>query len=190
MQKALPYLHFQPEAFPAPPSLYAAPVTVVNRGGVLERDDGVCKNTYQLAFYGGEGPPRTATCKPNEVEIPDVVGKSLVEARARLAGQPLTPAIVYKPAKTGDRIGYVVGQFPRRGTASAYDKITLVSEKSLHGVVPSVLGLGLGRARAKLARLHLKVTVTGGSAGRVVAQSIPPHTAAAPGLAIRLTVKA
>ncbi len=32
--------------FAAPPSLYASPVTVVNRGGVLERDNGVCKNTY------------------------------------------------------------------------------------------------------------------------------------------------
>ena len=43
--------------------------------------------------------------------------------------------------KTGDRVGYVVGQFPRHGTASAYDKITLIAEKSLHGVVPRVIGL-------------------------------------------------
>src|SRR5581483_6498816 len=117
------------------------PVTVVNRGGYLERDDGVCKNTVQLAFYSGQPllpDGRTAPaadCKHNEVEIPDVVGDSLAAARTRLQGQPLTAVVVYKPAQPGDRTGYVVGQFPRSGTASAYDRITLVLEKSLHGVV-------------------------------------------------------
>jgi penicillin-binding protein 1A len=189
MTKALEQLHYPPESFPAPVTPYAAPVTVVNRGGVLERDDGVCKNTYQLEFYGGTGPARVATCKPNEVDIPDVVGKSLAAARTRLEGQPLTPAVVFKPAKTGDRVGYVVGQIPRRGTASAYDKITLISEKSLHGVVPRVVGLSLAKAQAKLGRLGLKVSVKGGSHGRVVAQSLPAHTASARGLPIVLTVK-
>jgi penicillin-binding protein 1A len=195
MQQATQYLKLQPESFPAAPSLYASPVTVVNRGGVLQRDDGVCKNTYQLAFYGGE-PQRTngtaapdANCKPNEVEIPDVVGRSLAYARTRLGGQPLTPAVVYKPAKTGDRVGYVVGQFPRRGTASAYDKITLISEKSLHGVVPRVVGQRVATAKARLARLHMKVSLKGGDTGRVTAQSVPTNTAAEPGLEITLTVK-
>jgi penicillin-binding protein 1A len=194
MQQAIPYLKLQPESFPSAPSLYSSAVKVVNRGGILERDDGVCKNTYQLAFYGGE-PLRTngkaapaATCKPNEVEIPDVVGRSLAYARTRLQGQPLTPTVVYKPAKTGDRVGYVVGQFPRRGTASAFDKITLISEKSLHGVVPRVIGMRVARAKAKLERLHLKVSVKGGDTGKVTAQSVPANTAAEPGLAITLTV--
>jgi penicillin-binding protein 1A len=193
MEKAIRYLKLTPESFPAPPSLYAAPVTVVNRGGVLERDDGVCKNTYQLAFYGGEpllpngSAAPAATCKANEVEVPDVVGESLAAARSRLRGQPLTPIVVYKPARTGDRIGYVVGQFPREGTASAYDRITLVSEKSLHGVVPRVVGLPVDRAQARLARLHLKVRVVG--RGKVAAQSPRPGTAAAPGLAITLTAR-
>jgi penicillin-binding protein 1A len=190
MQKAIALKQLQPESFPSPASAYAAPVSVVNRGGVLERDDGVCRNTYQLEFFGGEGPSRVATCKPNEVEIPDVVGQTVAAARSRLQGQPLTPAFVYKPAKTGDRIGYVVGQFPRRGTASAYDKITLISEKSLHGVVPRVVGLPLATARRKLAKLHLSVQLSGGDHGRVVAQSRPPGTAAAPGLRIVLGVKA
>jgi membrane peptidoglycan carboxypeptidase len=195
MQQAIPYLKLQPETFPPAPSLYASPVTVVNRGGILQRDDGVCKNTYQLAFYGGE-PMRTngkaapdATCKPNEVEIPDVVGRSLGYARTRLEGQPLTAAVVYKPAKTGDRVGYVVGQLPRHGTASAYDKITLISEKSLHGVVPRVVGLRLAKAEAKLERLHMKVKVHGGDTGKVTAQSVPASTAAEPDLEITLTVE-
>jgi penicillin-binding protein 1A len=189
MKKVIEDQKLTPEGFTPPPSQYAAPVTVVNRGGVLERDDGVCKNTLQLAFYGGEGPSRVATCKPNEVEIPDVVGQSLAAARTRLEGQPLTPDVVYKPAKTGDRVGFVVGQMPRRGTASAYDKITLVAEKSLHGVVPRVVGLELAKAKSKLLRLHMKVDVKGGSTGKVVAQSVPAQTAAAPGLQITLTLK-
>ncbi len=194
MTQALPYLKADPEDFPAPPPLYASPVTVVNRNGVLERDNGVCKNTYQLEFFGSEPlydgrPTHLADCKKNEVEIPDVVGEPLPAARARLEGQPLTASVVYKPAKPGDRIGYVVGQFPRRGTASAYDKITLVSEKSLHGVVPRVVGLTLARAEAKLHKLHLEVKVEGGRSGRVVSQSTAPRTAADPGSQIVLTVK-
>ena len=189
MTKALEHLQLPPENFPPFESQYAAPVTVVNRGGVLARDDGVCHNAYQLEFFGGVGPSRVATCKPNEVEIPDVVGMSLSRAKTRLAGQPLTAATVYKPAKPGDRVGYVVGQFPRKGTASAYDRITLVLEKSRHGVVPRVVGLSLQRAQAKLAKLGLDVKVEGGDHGKVVAQSVPPQTAAQPSGKITLTVK-
>jgi penicillin-binding protein 1A len=192
MSKALElnrYTKAAPEYFPSPQSAYAAPVTVVNRGGALERDDGVCRNTYQMEFFGGRGPSRVATCKPNEVEIPDVVGKSLAAAKTRLQGQPLSTSVVYKPARTGDRVGYVVGQFPRKGTASAYDTVTLILTKSRHGVIPRVIGLQLVRAQTRLAHLHLKVRVHGGTRGKVVAQSLPAHTAAAPGVTLTLTVK-
>ena len=192
MSKALERPKWKAEAaraFPAAPSLYAGPVTVVNRGGLLARDDGVCRNTYQMEFFGGEGPARVATCKPNEVEIPDVVGEALPAAKARLEGQPLTPSVVFKPARTGDRVGYVVGQLPRRGTASAYDKITLILTKSRHGVIPRLVGLPLARAEARVARLHLKVRVDGGTRGIVTAQSLPAETAAAPGVTLTLTVK-
>jgi membrane peptidoglycan carboxypeptidase len=194
MTKALAYLKDQPESFPAPQYGYAAPVTVVTRDGALERDDGVCHNAYQLEFFGGEPlwdgkPARAATCKPNEVEIPDVVGQSLASAKTRLEGQPLTPAVVYEPAKTGDRVGYVVGQIPRQGTASAYDKIELISKKSLHGVVPNVVGLPLAAARTRCTRVHLRVSVHGGAAGKVVSQAPAAHTAAQPGLPVVLTVK-
>jgi penicillin-binding protein 1A len=190
MEKALPYLKLTPASFPSPQTGWAAPVTVVNRGGLLERDDGVCTNTYSIEFYGGVGPKRLATCKKNEVEVPDVVGQSLAAAKTRLAGQPLEAAVVYKPAKTGDRVGYVVGQFPRGGTASAHDKITLISEKSLTGVVPLVVGLPLAEARARLARVHLKVKIVGGSHGKVVKQSLPASTATRPGGEIVVTVRA
>ena len=187
MQKALAKL--PPETFTPPDYGYAAPVSVVNRGGTLERDDGVCRNTVQLEFFGGQGPERVATCKQNEVEIPDTVGMSLADARARLQGQPLTPQVVYKPARTGQRLGIVVGQLPRRGTASAGDQITIVLRKSLHDVVPNVVGLSLQRARTKLARAKLVVSTRGAARGKVVKQSVPAHTASAPGEKIRLTVR-
>ena len=153
------------------------------------RDNGVCKNSYQLAFYGGTGPSRVATCKPNEVEIPDVVGYRLRDAKTRLEGQPLTPTLIYRPARPGERLGIVVKQFPRQGTASAYDKITLVLPKSLHGAIPKVVGLRLARARTKLARLRLDLQIDGPSAGKVVKQSLRPGTAAGPGLRLTLSVK-
>jgi penicillin-binding protein 1A len=189
MTKAIALEHLTPGTFPYPQSEYAAPVRVVNRGGLLMTDNGVCKNSYQVEFYGGTGPAHVATCKPNEVEVPDVVGYTLGNAKSRLGGQPLTPAIVYRPAKAGERLGIVVGQFPRQGTASAYDKITLILPKSLHGAIPKCVGLELARAQARLARLKLDVQVKGGQTGKVTAQSLRPGTAAAPGMTLTLTVK-
>jgi membrane peptidoglycan carboxypeptidase len=189
MTKAIAVKHLAPQTFPYPPSQYAGPVTVVNRGGLLMKDNGVCKSSYQVEFYGGTGPSRVATCKPNEVEVPDVVGYTLAHAKTRLDDQPLTPAIVYRPAKPGERLDVVVGQLPRQGTASAYDKITIVLPKSLHGTVPKVVGLQVGQAQAKLARLKLDVQVNGGSTGKVTGQSPRPGSAAAPGLKLTLTVK-
>ena len=189
MTKALDSLKLPPESFPSPSSEYAGPVNVVNRDGVLERDNGVCRNTVQLAFYGGTAPLRLANCKPNEVDIPNVVGETITAAEARLDGQPLTPAVVYRPARPGERLDIVVKQLPARGTASAHDTVTLVLPKSLHGSIPRLVGLSLTRAQAKVARLHLDVRVEGGSSGKVTRQSPRPQTAAAPGLRLTLTVK-
>jgi penicillin-binding protein 1A len=190
MTKALPYLKDEPETFPAAPSVYAGPVSVVNRDGVLERDDGLCHNTVQLAFYGGVAQLPTADCKVNEVEIPNVVGDTLTAARSRLEGQPLTPAIIYRPARPGERLDVVVKQLPARGTASAHDTVTLVLPRSLHGAIPQLVGLSLPRAQAKVAKLHLDVHVHGGSGGKVTHQSPGARTAAAPGLRLTLTVGA
>jgi beta-lactam-binding protein with PASTA domain len=156
---------------------------------VLERDDGVCHNTVQLEFFGGEGPAKVATCKPNEVEIPEVIGQSLASAKSRLQAQPLTPVVVYKPAKRAERLGVVVAQFPSKGTASAGDRVTIVLAKSTHGLVPNVVGLTLDQARTKLERMKIEVQTTGDSDGKVTAQSVAPRRAAAPGLEITLTVK-
>src|SRR5436190_16260592 len=88
---------------------------VVWRDGRLQPDNGLCRETALVSYFAGRGPAHTANCKKNEVEIPRVVGMSLARARLRLAGQPLTPNIVYKPAQPKQRVDLVLDQFPRRG---------------------------------------------------------------------------
>jgi beta-lactam-binding protein with PASTA domain len=99
---------------------------------------------------------------------------------------PLTPLIVYKPARAGQRTGIVVEQSPSEGTLSAHDRLTLVVTRSLHGVVPRVIGLPVARAKARLAHLHVDVHVAGGGP-KVGAQSPAPGSAAAPGLRVTLS---
>jgi penicillin-binding protein 1A len=187
MQKALPYLKVQPEPFPATQSQYVGTQSVVQRDGKLQRDNGHCHGARTVAFYGGTALP-TADCKPNEVAVPSVVGQSIAEARARLAAQPLTPTVVYKPAAPRQKLGVVLGQFPKDGTLSSYDKVTLVLAKPLHGVVPKVVGLPLAKAEQRLERRHLETVVTGGDAGRIVSQKPAAGVAAAPGMTVTLSV--
>jgi penicillin-binding protein 1A len=188
--KWLAYKKEQPEAFPAPPSLYAAPVTVTFRHGRIERDNGVCTNTFQLAFFSGEEPQRVADCRPNEVEVPNVRGNTLADAKARLAAQPLSETVVYRPAKAGERPGVVVGQDPvGGGRLSAWDKVTLVLVKPQHGVVPRLIGLPVDKAKDKLDRLKVDIEVEGGDSGKVVAQRPKAGVAAAPGMRVVLSVK-
>jgi beta-lactam-binding protein with PASTA domain len=153
----------------------------------LQKDDGLCKNVVDLAFYTS-GPARVAGCKKNEVDVPSVVGQTLTAAKKRLAGQPLRAAIIYRPARAGERVDVVVGQFPKRGTLSAFDKVTLVLPKSLHGTIPRLVGLPLVKAQTKLERLHVRVEVSGDSAGVVVAQRPRAGTAVGPGLRVHLMV--
>ncbi len=62
---------------------------VVRRDGRLLLDNGLCNGAQSLVYFSGRGPTRTANCKPNEVEVPSVVGRRLDVAQARLAAQPL-----------------------------------------------------------------------------------------------------
>ena len=63
--------------------------------------------------------------------------------------------------------------------------------KPVHGVVPSVVGLDLRAARARLRKAKLGVRVGGlvdGKQGRVLAQAPLPGVAAAPGMAVVLEI--
>ncbi|MDX6507532.1 MAG: penicillin-binding protein, partial [Gaiellaceae bacterium] len=191
MERALAYLHDPPQDFPGVSMPYSVSRNVVYRNGQLELDNGNCHNTKQLLYFSGEGPARTANCKVNEVEVPKVVGQTLVQARAHLAQQPLTPAYVYEPARPLQKLGVVLRQIPAKGTLSSYDKVTLVLPKALHGVVPKLVGLRLGRAEARLERFHFKWKVGGSpsAAAKVIAQSPRWGLAADRKLVVTLVVK-
>jgi penicillin-binding protein 1A len=192
MEKALPYLHDQPESFPLASLPYAAPRNVTYRDGRLQLDNGYCHDTETIEYFGGSGPTNTAHCLPNEVEVPNVVGDPVHQAKTILAAQPLSTTLVYKLAEPRQRVGVVVKQFPASGHLSSGGRVTLVLLKALHGVIPNVVGLTIDRARAKLERLKLEVTISPDNApgsARIVAQSPRAGRAAAPGLGITLAVK-
>ena len=191
MERTLSYLHDPPTDFPGVSLPYSVPKTVVYRHGQLQLDNGNCNSTKQLLYFAGEGPPRTANCKVNEVEVPKVVGNTISEANARLAAQPLTPQYVYEPAKPLQKLGVVVRQFPAKGTLSSYGKVTLVVPKALQGRVPKLVGLRLGRAKARLERLHLKWKVEGEppADAKVIAQTPRWGVAGKRGLVVTLVVK-
>ena len=191
MERTLAYLHAPPTDFPNVSLPYSVARTVTYRNGQLELDNGNCNSTKQLLYFAGEGPARTANCKVNEVAVPSVVGSTISQANARLIAQPLTPRYVYEPAKPLQKLGVVVHQFPAKGTLSSYAKVTLVVPKALHGTVPKLVGLRLGRAKARLERLHLKWKVDGDAppAAKVIAQTPRWGVAARRGLVVTLVVK-
>ena len=190
MERALKYLRAEPESFDSPTYPYTGPRSVVYRDGKLELDNGYCRNAREVLLFAGEGPDKEANCKPNEVDVPSVVGQTLAAARARLAAQPLTAAYVYRPAAPRQRLGVVLSQFPARGTLSSYDKVTLVLAKPLHGVVPRLVGLTVGRAERQLSRLHLVWRISGSAeaGAKIVRQSPRAGVAAAPRMFVRLVV--
>ena len=125
MQKALPYRHLTPTAFPAAAIPYSTPANVIFRSDRLERDNGNCRGANTVQLFSGVS-LKMANCKPNEVQVPDVRGTLLVKAKARLLLQPLLTRVVWRPALPGERPGLVVGQKPLKGTLSAYDRVRLV----------------------------------------------------------------
>jgi membrane peptidoglycan carboxypeptidase len=181
----------EPQTFPGAPLLYTVARRVAWRDGSVQLDNGYCRDTQEIVYFSGKGPGRTANCRPNEVDVPRVVGQKLADAEARLHAQPLTPQLVYKPAEPKQRVDIVLQQYPAKGRLSSFDKVTLVLAKPVHGVVPKVVGLSMRDARAKLQRVKLSARVgaqTNGMPGRVTAQAPPPGVAAAPGMVVRLAI--
>jgi penicillin-binding protein 1A len=192
MERALPYLQDPPDSFPSPSIPYASPKNVTDRDGRLQLDNGYCRDTQLIEYFGDSGPKHVANCLPNEVDVPNVIGEPLRRATETLAGQPLEASVLYRPAAPRQRIGIVVRQFPARGHLSSHDRVTLVLSKALHGVVPKLVGLSLERAKKRLHRLDVDVHVSPDGAAdsaRVVAQSPRAGRAAAPGMKVTLAVK-
>ena len=193
MEKALPQMGAQPESFTPPSYPYASPRRIVFRDGRWRLDNGYCKSTRVILYFSGEGPDTTANCKPNEVEVPDVIGMTYDEAKARLALQPLDAAPIYKPARPGQRVGLVVGELPGiRARLSSYDTVRLVVTKATHGVVPNVVGKPVARARDRLVKRGLEPVVreraAKGKPGRVLVQQPVAGVAAERRMRVRLVV--
>jgi penicillin-binding protein 1A len=191
MRRALPALGAEPEFFSPPPPTYAVPKRVATRDGRLVLDNGYCRGAIELLFMDGGGPGRVGDCKPNEVEVPRVIGEPLEEARARLSAQPLRSELIWKPAAPRERVGVVLRQFPAEGALSSYDEVKIVLARPLHGVVPDVVGRRLAAARAALERRRLVprvVRFAEGRRNRVLFQTPKGEVAAAPGMQVKLVV--
>ena len=100
-KSALDLLDEPPASFKPPSYGYSAPVRVTLRDGRWMRDNGQCRDTETFVFFAGSEPKEEADCKPGEVEVPNVVGAKVLDATARLAGQPLQGDVIYRPAKPG-----------------------------------------------------------------------------------------
>jgi penicillin-binding protein 1A len=187
MESALRYLKEAPESFRSPNIPGSEARRLVLRDGTYQLDNGLCRNTISIEYFSGRAPAKKANCKPNEVEVPNVVGSSFDVATARLEAQPLTPVVVYKPASAGQALHVVVKQLPAKGRLSSYNRVTIVFAKPLHGVVPKVIGLKLPQARKQLDRLKLKTTLRGAGL-KIVRQRPEAGVAAGPGLPITLWV--
>ena len=189
--KALRKLGEEPEYFSAPQFQYAAPRQVVYRNSHWYIDNGNCRDSRTIMYVSGFGPTEKAPCKPNEVDVPRVVGARLADARARLLSMPLTPEIIRRPAKPGEPLGRVVAQFPKRGTLSTWDKVRIVIPKSTNGRIPDVVGLRVAVARHRLAVRNiagLLEAFADGKSGVVLAQYPHAGLAATRNMTVRLIV--
>ena len=189
--KALEKLGEPPEYFAAPPFQAASPRQVVYRNDHWYVDNGNCKDSRTIMYVAGYGPNERAPCKPNEVDVPRIVGARLGDAKARLLSMPLTPEIITRPAKPGEKLGRVVAQFPSRGTLSTWDTVRIVIPKSTNGRIPDVVGLTVANARHRLARRDIAGFVEAyadGKSGVVLAQYPRAGLAATRNLTVRLIV--
>ncbi len=194
-KRALKRMDENPEYFPTPSYRSVSPVQVTYRGNQWLVDNGNCKSTREVLYVTGFEPDKRAACKPNEVDVPPVVGLSVDDATALLYGQPLTPELITRPAKAGERVGVIVEQFPKSGTLSSWAKVRIVTTEATHGRVPDLVGLTLQQARTKLLKRGLVPEIVGGGSrgeeGLVVrAQRPKAGRAAGKGMTVRLTVGA
>jgi len=191
MQKALHTLGDSPEYFPTPQQQYAVPQEVVYRNNQWYLDNGHCRDAHRIMYVVGYEPRRQAPCKPNEVDVPQVVGASLRNAEARLLSMPLTPEVITRPAKPGELLGQVVAQYPIGGTLSSWDKVRIVIPASANGRIPDVVGLSLQRARRRLAHHNIAGLVEAfadGKPGIVLAQYPHAGLAAVRNMTVRLII--
>jgi membrane peptidoglycan carboxypeptidase len=180
-----------PKSFNPAPYLPAYDVGVVFRDGRWRLDNGYCPNTRVISYFAGNAPATTARCYANEVSVPTVVGRSVESARVELQSVPLTPDVVYVPAKPRSRPGQVVRQLPAGGRyLSAHGSVRLWVSAAQDGLVPNLVGSSLpdARQRSRKLGLRLRVRYDDGPSGTVLEQSLEPGLAARRGQPITLVV--
>jgi beta-lactam-binding protein with PASTA domain len=192
MKSAFGHLEEPPESFSAPAYEQVAPQQVVFRGNRWLLDNGNCRNTRQVVYFVGSEPTAQAPCKPNEVDVPQVVGSRRALAEEQLLSMPLTPEVIRRPAEPGEQLGFVTAQIPAGGTLSSWDTVRIVLPKAVDGRIPDVVGLPLARARGLLARRGLGGVVEayadGSPGGTVVAQMPRARRAAVRNMTVKLVV--
>ena len=188
MERAVAVKHWKPAGFAPAEYSPAESRSIVMRDGLLQADNGYCRGARQALVFYGEAPRKTADCKPNEVQVPNVVGGKLTAARAQIESNSLSPTVVYKPASFGQPVGVVVRTIPKAGSRlSAGERVDLVLVRAAHGRVPKLVGLTLDSATEKLEALEIKQDVHGD--GRVVAQRPKWGTALVPGATVTLVAR-
>jgi penicillin-binding protein 1A len=177
-------------SFDSPPYMGGVPMWVVKRGSEWRRDNGYCRGSRLVVYFSGRGPEDEADCKPNEVDVPPVIGMTEDAAVARLADQPLGAELVYKPAKAGKTPGIVLDQIPESGGLSAHDDVTLVVSKARYGLLPNFVGSSMEAVAREAKRLKLRVHIDteDGPPGTVLEQRPAPGVSVAPGLRVTFVV--
>ena len=191
IEKALKAENDPPESFPSPAYESTVARDVVYRNNQWLVDNGNCHDGHLVTYVAGSEPTKQAQCKPNEVDVPPVVGAKLADAKLRLEGMPLTVEVVTRPAEGGERLGRVIAQFPARGTLSSFDTVRVVVPLAVNGRIPDVTGLSLEAARQKLARHHLAglvQTYAEGKPDRVLQQFPKARLASTENMTIKLVV--
>jgi penicillin-binding protein 1A len=191
VEKALQAEDDSPESFPSPAYESTVARDVVYRNNQWLLDNGNCHDGHLVTYVAGSEPTKQAPCKPNEVDVPPVVGAKLAEAKIRLEGMPLTVEVVTRPAEGGEGLGRVVAQFPAKGTLSSFDTVRVVVPMAVNGRIPDVTGLPLEQARRKLARHDLAglvQTYAEGKPGRVLQQFPKGGLASVENMTIKLVV--
>ena len=190
MKRALGRLEEPAESFPDPAYESVIPEQVVYRDNRWLLDNGNCRDSHLIMYFAGREPQAQAPCKPNEVDVPAVVGALRSLAETRLLSMPLTPEVIWRPAEPGEELGRVTAQFPARGTLSSWSTVRIVLPRAVHGRIPNVVGLPLQQARHRLARRQLAGVVEsyadGTPGGVVLAQFPRAGRAAAPNMTIKL----
>ena len=151
-KRALAHLDEPPESFPYPSYEPIEARQVVFRNNKTLLDNGNCRGSRQILYFVGTGPEAEADCKPNEVDVPDVIGSRLADGE----GAPrLDAARRRRDLAAGASRASASASWSTRGRGAGRSppgaRCASSSRRATNGRVPNVVGL-IGGEGAKAAR--------------------------------------